>query len=800
MRAIRFVMVQRRKRRYYRCFTNGRTVSAPAKHPFAVRNRTGPMCLCNKRRQSWATALGSVFVCLAAAVAQQQLTRISGAVSDPTGAAVSNASVEFDSKGSTVRTQTDSGGNFTLLSTQAYGTLSISSPGFATAKIEVSGAATEPLQIRLEPASMIERIIVNAYDERIPTTSTSQFALSEREIDLAGALAIDDVLRQVPGFSLFRRSGSLSANPTSQGVSLRGVGANGASRALVLLDGVPLNSPFGGWVYWNRVPRINVESVQVYNGATSDLYGSGALGGVINIRSLPVPKSAIDLEASAGNNATEATSFRAGKSFGEWGIVVTGQALHTGGYVLVPRNQRGLVDTPAGTGDLSGSLTVSRTLGSQGHAFLQVGSFGESRRNGTPIQLNDTRISSIDLGTDWATQPAGDFSVRLYGSSEIFNQNFSAVAANRDSELLTNRQRNPSQQAGFAFQWRKPIRGRQSISAGFEGREVRGHSAENTFNNSRLTAFVDAGGRQRSLGVFGSDSLRLGSWLFNFGARYDRWLNSRGFSDRIPVTGAPSLNDFADRSETAFSPRLSVIKRFGDGMSLSASAYRAFRAPTLNELYRNFRVGNVVTNANAALRAERLTGGDVGIGVQTFGERLFVRSNFFWSEINDSIANVTLSTTPALITRQRQSLGAIRARGLELSAITKLAQRWEISGEYLLSDSTVLRFPVNRSLEGLLVAQVPRHQFNFQISYTDAKWLAGAQGRFVSRQFDDDQNTLPLEKFFTLDAQVSRSISQRLTVFIAFQNLTGSRYQISSTPVLTVGPPLLIRAGIRLRL
>ena len=266
------------------------------------------------------------------------------------------------------------------------------------------------------------------------------------------------------------------------------------------------------------MPRINVENVQIYNGATSDLYGSGALGGVINIRSLPTPRSAIDVEASAGNNTTAAISFRAGKSFGKWGIVAAGQALHTDGYVLVPENQRGLVDTPAGTGDLSGSLTVSRTLGSQGHAFLRMSSFGESRRNGTPIQVNDTRISSIDLGTDLTTQPAGDFSVRLYGSGEIFNQNFSAVAIDRDSESLTNRQRNPSQQAGFAFQWRKPIRGRQSISAGFEGRDVRGHSAENTFNNSRLTAFVDAGGRQRSFGVFGGDSLRLGSWLFNFGA------------------------------------------------------------------------------------------------------------------------------------------------------------------------------------------------------------------------------------------------------------------------------------------
>jgi outer membrane receptor protein involved in Fe transport len=756
-----------------------------------MKNRTGPVRLCTRIRQSWTIALCCVLFAVVPAFAQQH--KISGVVSDANGAAVPNASVEFEANGTSVRTATDDAGNFTVFSTQSYGTLSISSPGFNTIKIDVANT-NGLLRVRLDPAGVIERISVTAGDERIPSTPTSQFAINRKEIDLAGALTIDDVLRQAPGFSLFRRSGSLTANPTSQGVSLRGVGANGASRALVLVDGVPLNSPFGGWVYWNRLPRVSIENVQVYNGGTSDLYGSGALGGVINIRTITTPASFFDIEASGGNKATAATSFSGGRSFGKWGVLFSGQALRTDGYVLVPENQRGLVDTPAGTEDLTGSVTLSRTLGTHGHAFARFSSFGESRRNGTPVQLNDTRISSIDLGTDWSDETAGELSVRLYGSSENFNQNFSAVASDRDSESLTNRQRNPSQQAGFAFQWRRGFGDHQSISAGVEGRDVRGHSAETTFNNGRVTAFVDAGGRQRSVGVFAADAVRGRSWLLSFGARFDRWSNSRGFSDRIPVVGGPALNDFADRSETAFSPRVSLLKHFG-GLSFNASAYRAFRAPTLNELYRNFRVGNVVTNANAALRAEQLTGGEVGVGLQKFRERLFVRGNFFWSEIGDSVANVTLTTTPALITRQRQNLGAIRARGVELAATGKFARHWEVAGEYLLTDSTVLRFPANRSLEGLLVPQVPRHQFNFQVTYANAEWLAGAQGRFVGQQFDDDQNTLPLKRFFTLDAQVSRAVSEPVRLFVAFQNLTGSRYQLSSTPVFTVGPPILFRLG-----
>jgi outer membrane receptor protein involved in Fe transport len=730
----------------------------------------------------------------------QQPVEIRGRVTDPNDDAIQHASVEFESEGNTTRTITDLAGDFTLLSARTYGTLSISSPGFSTVRIKVT-TAKDSLRIRLYPAVINERIVVSApitYEDRVPVTSASQFNVGPNEIATAGAITIDDVLRQVPGFSLFRRSGGLTTNPTAQGVSLRGVGASGASRALVLLDGVPLNSPFGGWVYWNRVPRVNIENVSVQNGGNSSLYGSGALGGVVNITSETRWGSGLDVEVSAGNEGTAVTSFTAGKILGDWAIVGAAQALHTNGYVLVPENQRGSVDTAAGTGDLGGSVTVSNVA--HGFTFLRLSSFGESRQNGTPVQVNDTRITSIDLGYDATLPKVGPVLIRLYGSSETFNQNFSAVAADRNSESLTNRQRNPSQQVGFVFQATPNLGYHQVLRFGVEGREVRGHSAETTFNNSRVTAFVDAGGRQRSIGVFASDSVYIGSWQFGFGGRLDHWRNSRGFSNRTPVVGTPTSNAFADRSETAFSPRVWVAKRFDKGVEVSASAYRAFRAPTLNELYRNFRVGNVVTNANANLRAERLTGGEAGVGVERFDGKLFVRGNVFWSEIDDSIANVTLSTTPALITRQRQNLGAIRARGIELSAVMKFDRHLELSGEYMLTDSTVLRFPANRALEGLMVPQVPRQQFNFQVTYSNGKWLVGTQGRFVSRQFDDDQNLLPLEKFFTLDAEASRAVSERVRLFVAVQNLTGTRYEISSTPVFTVGPPVLVRGGVRVML
>src|SRR5262249_61312570 len=93
----------------------------------------------------------------------------------------------------------------------------------------------------------------------------------------------DGDLRQVQGFQLSRRSHSRGANPTTQGATFRGLAGSGASRALVLEDGVPLNDPFGGWVYWGRVPDVAVDRLEVVRGGASGLYGSAAMAGVVQV-------------------------------------------------------------------------------------------------------------------------------------------------------------------------------------------------------------------------------------------------------------------------------------------------------------------------------------------------------------------------------------------------------------------------------------------------------------------------------------------------------------------------------------
>ncbi|MGZ4810930.1 MAG: TonB-dependent receptor, partial [Thermoanaerobaculia bacterium] len=203
-------------------------------------------------------------------------------------------------------------------------------------------------------------------------TAASVAVISQQALATTAAATVDDALRQVPGFTLFRRSGSATANPTSQGVSLRGIGASGASRAVVLDDGVPLNDAFGGWVYWGRVPRAAVDRVEVLRGGASDLYGSAAMGGVVQFVRRAAAPSSIVLDASAGSQRTALTSIFASQQRGEWTGTLAGDFYTTAGYVLVDREERGTVDTPADSRHNTIDATLARTFSETDRLFLRA--------------------------------------------------------------------------------------------------------------------------------------------------------------------------------------------------------------------------------------------------------------------------------------------------------------------------------------------------------------------------------------------------------------------------------------------
>ncbi len=749
--------------------------------------------------------IATVALAIVASMAAAQTIRINGTVRDTTQSAVTGAAVTIHSGKFLATTNTDSNGEFTFVQVpNGPGLLEVLATGFAESRISWKVPPVSPVDIVLKLPGVNEEVVVSATrsEIRLSETPGSMVRLSESDVVASPSLTVDDMLRQVPGFSLFRRSSSRTANPTSQGVSLRGLGASGPSRALVLEDGIPFMDPFGGWVYWNRIPHVEVSSVEVFRGGASNLYGSDAMGGVVQFFTREAEGPALSLETSYGNERTPNVSLWAGDTIGKWDFDAATDLFRSDGYISVPSSQRGNVDTAANSEHATVDLGMGYRISPDTKIFAKGNFYDEFRNNGTPIQTNDTQIEEGAVGLDQQFGSGNSLSLRLFGDVQGYNQRFSSIASDRSSESLTDIQHVPAQQLGGTARWTHALGKAQTLIVGGDLQEVLGSTDEQLFSSGVHTANTVAGGRQRVFGVFGEDVFQFRQkWTVILGARFDEWWNLDGSTVRIPIATSGPLTgtSFPDRSDIAFDPRLSVLRSLNRSVSVTASAYRSFRAPTLNELYRGFRLGSVLTNSNAGLKAEHLTGAEAGANLTALDQRLELRGTFFWSDIVNPIENVTLSNTPALITRQRQNLGRTRSRGIELDSVLHVNKSIQVSAGYDYTDATVVSFPASSSLLGLDIPEVPRHTFTWEGRYWNPKvLLLSVQGRFVGRQFDDDQNQLPLDSFYTMDFLAGRSLTKNLDIFAAAENLLNQRYMVARTPITNLGPPILFRAGLRL--
>ncbi|HVB98484.1 MAG TPA: TonB-dependent receptor [Candidatus Dormibacteraeota bacterium] len=728
-----------------------------------------------------------------------QTGRVSGAVHDPTGAAIAGARVRLQTSSSAATTLTDSHGNFSFSRVgAAQGTLIITAQGMQTVRRSWSGASAN-LEITLRPQAVTQQIVVTATRTmtRLSDTPTSVILLSRRDLQSTPNLMLDDALRQIPGFSTFRRSSSRTANPTTEGVSLRGLGASGSSRVLVLENGIPLNDPFGGWVYWDRIPSESISSVEVDQEGASSLYGSNALGGIVQVLTRHPPPPAASLEVSYGNQKTPDLSFWGGNDYKGWQTSFATELFHTDGYFPVPQADRGQVDTKANVEFATTDLTVGRQIGQHDYVFARGWYLNESRDNGTVLQVNSTTLGQGALGADLDLGGAGRLSLRFYGDFQHYFQTFSSVALNRNTETLVDRQTVPSQGGGGSAEWTRSVGSRQTLVAGFDEHEEMGRSDERIGTVANPIAAQSAGGRQRTTGVFGEDLIQMApKWLLGLSARYDHWRNFAASMIRTPVsTGITTTTPYPDESYDAFSPRVTLVHQLTERISWSASIYRAFRAPTLNELYRGFRVGSVTTSANPNLRAERLNGGETGLAVQSFHGRLFVRGTFFYNEVIGPIANVPLTSTTA----ERQNLGRTRAPGFEIDATARITRHFGLSGGYQYVDSTVVSAPAEPALVGSWVAQVPHSAVTFQARYSDPKRVdLSVDGNFVGKQYDT--TGAPLGHFFVLDAMASRKIGGGISLFVAAENLFNQAYFTAASTATSppeLGLPITARVGFR---
>ena len=717
---------------------------------------------------------------------------VRGTVVDGSGAPIAGAVLTAAS----VTAKSGLEGEFVLLCVADDGLIRVQAASFAESDVKADAAA----RVVLSPLGAHEEISVTAY--RTPLAESASPAsvrlVTGEELRTAAPVTLDDRLRQVTGFELFRRSSSLVANPTSQGVSLRGLGSTAASRTLVLANEIPLNDAFGGWIYWDELPELSIGGVTVVRGGASDLYGSSAIGGVVEMLPVTAARNHAELVSSEGSFHTfdeagllSGTVRNAGG--GGWSGLATGGVVLTDGYILVAPEQRGPVDIKSNVHAQNGRVVGERDW-TAGRAFLLGNVMNEARSNGTPLTTNGTRIWRYEAGVDWSPAAAqgGSLLLRAYGSAEHFRQSFSSVNATRTAETLTRFAQTPSDQLGGAMRWTQPLGARLVVLGGADTRDVRGEDNE-IATITGVRTLISA--RQRTTGVYGEAVWTPRQWTLSAGGRIDHFQNFDA------VQTLPKPGPLPQVTETVANPRLGVVRRLGPSVALTAMGFRAYRSPTENELYRNGQVGQELTLKNTSLRSERATGWETGVVLTPAGWNATLRASYFWTIVNRPITALTISTTPTSITKQRANLGQIASRGVGLEGEWQPLHWLTAVGGYQYADATVTRFDQQPSLVGSWIPQVPHQTGSLQLRGQDRRLgLLALEARVSGQQYDDDANTFRLAGFFTMNAYASHTFRKRYEAFVAAENLLDRRIEVGRTPTLTLGQKQAVRGGIRIRI
>jgi len=662
------------------------------------------------------------------------------------------------------------------------------------------------------PSAATTTVTVTAYRTPLGTLESpaTTLLLSQRALSSTAAITLDGQIRQIPGLELFRRSSSLVANPTSQGVSLRGLGSTSASRTLVLSDDVPLNDPIGGWIHWQEQPELAIQSIEVVRGGAGSLYGSSAIGGVINIIPVQPASRQAELRSTYGGEGTYDSSLLLQTKHGPWGLFAAGGLIGTNGFIQLAPSQRGPIDNASNVHSQN-ALVFAEHDRNQLRLFLRASAVNDSRHNGTPYQFNSTRLIRYATGADWQAPRSASLVARLYGSSERYRQTFSSVtnapnATNptcsyRCGETPTRFSFIPANELGAAAHWNQPLGAGLLLIAGADVHDVRIWDREQTYGKS--AALTNLHDHQRDSAAYLEALWTHKAWTLAASARMDWFQNYDG--QQLTFTGAtwtPTSTQPSQRDERIFDPRLGLSRKLFAHWAVSASGFRGFRAPTPSELYRSTQVGNKLTTPNGNLLSERATGWETGLATQwNWGT---IRSSYFLTQVNRPIVAVTVNPTSSPILLARQNLGQIESRGLALDF--ELAPRlWfaptyslNLDGGYQYAHATVSRGSQDL---GNWIPEVARNMATLNLRVSRSKLGAlSLQSRLSGRQYDDDANAYLLHSYFRLDAYASRNLGKRIELFAAAENLFNRQIEVSKTPSTTLATPRTARIGFQFHL
>lgn len=624
---------------------------------------------------------------------------------------------------------------------------------------------------------------------------------------------LENVLADVAGLQQFRRSDSRSANPTSQGISLRGIGGNASSRALLILDGVPQTDPFGGWVPFPAYATDRIGAIRVTRGGGSGYFGPGALAGTVELESAR-PDAAMPFQGDVAYGSRDGVDARGSAALITSAGFATLSAAYARGDGFIPTvaESRGSVDQAAPYRQMSGAVRGVIAVGARTELQANLAAFDDRRARGTAFTAN--RSQGADASLRIVGRGRWGFSALAYLQTRSFASQFAAIDAGRATATQTLDQYNtPATGLGARVELVPPMAPGIDLRLGGDVRSTDGRTQELfSYASGRPSRRREAGGETLNYGAFADLSIERGPVTLTAGARVDRWRIADGFlNERILASGV-AITDarYRYRQGTEWTGRVGAAWTPVAPVTLRAAGYRGWRLPTLNELYRPFRVGADATAANAALSPERLIGVDGGVAL-TPAPGVTLSASMFWNSLDDAIANVAAGrgsgTLPGVgvvgaggVYRVRQNLDAIRSTGIEIDANWRRGPMFA-QASWSHVNPRVRASGAAAALDGLRPAQTPRNLGSATLGWRLSGWAVSTTVRHSASQFEDDQNSRTLDHTTTIDGYLAVPLSNAITLELRAENLFDARVEagVSGMNVIERAAPRTIWLGFKLR-
>jgi len=608
-------------------------------------------------------------------------------------------------------------------------------------------------------------------ERKVSDVPASINIITEKDIENSVALSANEILKNVAGLNIRNSMGLMSVD-TSNKVYMRGFGGSDA-RSLVLIDGVPMNDPYTGAVDWNQIPMSSIKRIEVVKGSGSSLYGSNAMGGVINIITKKPKEQKTDITLSYGSMNTKIGSISTTGKVGKFGYFFSGQMAKSDGYITdVATNQkensikRGVERENANikfTYDIDDTSDITASYiyyHNQDVGALDVPS-GYNPYEKTMHTLQATYAKFFDN--------LSDMKITIY--SKPGENSYDSLKYNATYQTeLQYKDEGKNDDYGVTAQYTIPI-GDHIITAGVDMKNS--YAEKKDIYATSGTIFKK--GSQDYYGIFAQDEWFINKqFILNIGGRVDYYKNHSGeMHDEVNSIDT----NYQEKTFNAFSPKIGAVYHATKSTSLRASIGKAFRAPTVSDLYSNWVYYSNVYAGNPNLDPETVISYEIGVDQKIGDGNIHITA--YRSDAEDFIYSIDPLDPLSTNYKEKTNVGEVEIQGVEFEVDYTFTDALKVMANYTYNESKIKKFEANSALEGKYLTYIPKNKASVSIEYMNPKIInIIASGRYVGKRYSDDANTesSAYESYTLFDLKLSKKITKNSELEVSVDDLFDRGY------------------------